>query len=261
MNNNKLTREQINLELDEDKTIIKDNLDYLIKNNYISIKKSSSLRYNYYEADYLEKVKPYLGKNLIKNIEEKYDEIVEPRHIELPSGVHTDTLYHVSTVLRDPRLTSKIGIYFADMLGDHVDFVLTTATANNIVLAHRTAQAIGGNAIKSIFAKSCDSKKSLKLYKGFKFNKGDNGIVVIDVIVTGYTVRLLTDLINKMEGNILGIGSIFDLSGGGTNFPPYTYKSIITDKVNIYDKDNCPQCKEGLIAFKPKIMPGDWNKW
>jgi orotate phosphoribosyltransferase len=260
MNNNKLTREQINLELDEDRVLIKDNLNYLIKRGYISIKKTNSLRYNYYEADYLERVRPYIGKNLVKNIQEKYNEIVESRHIELPSGLHTDKLYHVSTLLRDPRLISKIGIYLADILGDHVDFVLTTATANNIVLAHRTAQAIGGNA-KSIFAKSSESKKSLLLYNGFKFNKGDNGIIIVDVVVTGYTVKLLIDLIKRGGGNVLGIGSIFNLSGGGTNFPLYNYESIIVEESNIYDKDNCPSCKDGLTALKPKIMPGDWNKW
>lgn len=260
MKNDKLTFDQICVETEMDCATIKECLDYLMSITYLSCRDSPVTGFSYYEAEYLQEIKPLIGRNLVTSIEEMYDEIIEERHIELPSGVHTDTLYHVSSILKHPRLTRKIGIFFGDLLGYRADFVLTLESSNNIVLANRIAQAIGVNT-RSIFAKldrtKLDHSRNLYLPKGFNINEGDFGIIIVDVVVTGLTVNLLTDLVRKNGGVVVGICSIFDLSGGRNNFPLYNYRSLISKESHLYDSDSCPLCQRKVPIYKPKIFPGD----
>lgn len=254
----RLTFEQICFELDKDKEVINECMDYLLRRGFVIQRITRDFKYKYYEAEYLDKVRPYIGITLKDALKKKCDKIVESGHFQLPSGVHVDKLYHVSQLFEDPRLTKKIGIYFADLIGEDIDFVLTTETPNNIVLAHRIAQAIGQNT-RSIFSKLSGYERKLSLHDGFEIQKGENGLIVVDVVVTGLTVNLLIDLLKGAGGSPKCICSIFDLSGGRTYFPPFVYRSIIQEEINIYIED-CPLCEKNSVLFKPKVMPGDW-KW
>lgn len=257
---NSLTLEQICFELDEESEEIKNSIEYLLERGLIILKASSAYEYTSYEFAFRERLKPYVGISLETFIRNKYDKIIEKGHFELPSGVHTDTLYHVSKLLEEPRFTMKMGRYFADLLGDDIDFVLTIETPNNIILAHRVAQAIGSDT-RSIFAK-LDSQKSgeLVLHEGFKINQNERGLIVVDVVVTGLNAGMLINLLKKKNGSVRGICSIFDLSGGRIRFPPFTYRSLVRDEIKIYQPYECPLCKDTIPLFRPKIMPGDW-KW
>lgn len=253
-----LTFEQICFELDKDRVVINGCMDYLLRRGFVIQKITRDYKYEYYEAEYLDKVRPYIGVTIKNVIKKKYDEIVESGHFQLPSGVHVDKLYHVSQLFEDPRLTKKVGNYFADLIGENIDFVLTTETPNNILLAHRIAQAIGQDT-RSIFAKLSGYERKLSLHDGFKIQEDENGLIVVDVVVTGLTVNLLIELLKDEGGSLNGICSIFDLSGGIAYFPPFVYWSVIQEEIKIYRED-CPLCERNYVLFKPKIMPGDW-KW
>lgn len=254
-----LTYEQICFELDKKSQEIESSINYLLDKSFIIQMASKDYKYKSYKIKYRERILPYIGITIDHLVKEKYDKIIESGHFELPSGVHVDKLFHVSQLLKDSRLTRKIGSYFADLFGNNIDFVLSTETPNNIILAHRIAQSIGRDT-RVIFALLSGYEKKFILHDGFKIKKGENGLISIDVVTTGMITNLLIDLLMRNGINIRGICSIFDLSGGSTYFPPFIYRSMLQESISIYQKDNCQLCKDGLALFRPKIIPGDW-KW
>ena len=53
-------------------------------------------------------------------------------------------------------------------------------------------------------------------------------------------------------GIVAGVGSIVDRTGGEIDFG-VPYKSVISMKVEAWEPDNCPLCKEGKIEL---VKPG-----
>lgn len=77
-------------------------------------------------------------------------------------------------------------------------------------------------------------------------------LIVEDVVTTGGSVKEVMQIVKDFGGVIVGIGSIVDRTGGEIDFG-VTYKSVISMKVESWNPDECPICKEGKI---PLIKPG-----
>jgi len=257
--NKHLTFEQICTELDIKSSEVNNALQILIEKKFIHQAATKDYKYKYYEAGFIDQIRPFIGFTIEDLIKRNLKKNIEDGHFELPSGVHVNKLFHASHLIRQPRITKKIGVHIADLLGENVDFVISTETPNNIILAHRTAQAVSRKT-KSLFCRQSSFEKKFVLHERFNIDKNSNGLVVIDVVVTGYIVNKILDLLRRSGAGIRGICSIFDLSGGAVNFSPYIFRSISQDKIDIYQKGHCVLCQKDIKVYRPKILPGDW-KW
>ena len=73
-----------------------------------------------------------------------------------------------------------------------------------------------------------------------------------DVVTTGGSVREVLELVKAAGGDVVGIGSIVDRTGGKIDFG-VPFKAVISMEVESYEPSECPLCKEGKI---PVIKPG-----
>lgn len=254
----RITKEEIYSRLDQKSEDIDNALVFLLTTNYIKLNTTDQYGYAYYQAEYVRKIITYIGKTPKRVIESRIGDICENGHFELPSGVHIKKLYHISYLMKEPRLIQYLSAYFVDLLTNGVSFILTIETPNNIILAHRIAQLMGG--ARSIFAKLSKYGNQLELHEGFTIEKGETGIIAIDVVVSGLTVSLLLKLLGQKQGVLRGICSIINHTGNRSMFLPNNYQSLIYLNEPYYQKVNCPLCKLGEKPQKPDIMPGDW-KW
>ena len=93
-----------------------------------------------------------------------------------------------------------------------------------------------------------------KLRRDFKIKKGDNVLIVEDVITTGKSSKECSKLVSLNNANIVGYACIIDRSSGNSEI---NEKIISQVELNIptYHKDDLP--KE-LLAIKA-VKPGSRN--
>ena len=54
----------------------------------------------------------------------------------------------------------------------------------------------------------------MKLRRGFEIEKGENILIVEDVLTTGGSIKEVIDIVKENKGNIAGLGVVVDRSGG-----------------------------------------------
>ena len=69
-------------------------------------------------------------------------------------------------------------------------------------------------------------------------------------MTTGGSVREVIDVVRNAGGEVVGVGSIVDRTGGKIDFG-VPYASVISMEVTAYEKDECPMCKNGEPVVKP----------
>ncbi len=252
------TRYEIYLRLDRESEEIDSSIEYLLKKSLIKKDITPKKKFEFLIVNLIKAIIPFIGRSPKKELKKKENEIIDVGHYELSSGVHIKKLYNVFGLLKYPRLTRYIGSYIADFFSNSVDFILTIDTPSNIIISHRIAQRIG--RIKSIFAKYSYDKTKFVLHDGFTIEEGEYGLIFIDVVITGSTVKKLIELIKTHKAHVKGICSIFNLAGGSIYFPPHKYESLIHKNEDIFQKSNCPLCQKNESVYKTNIELGDW-KW
>ena len=102
----------------------------------------------------------------------------------------------------------------------------------------------------AVIAEREDGKMTLR--RGFTIEKGQRVLIVEDVVTTGGSVKEVMELVKEAGGEIVGIGSIVDRTGGKIDFG-VPYKSAFSMDITSYEADECPICKSGEI---PLVKPG-----
>ena len=132
---------------------------------------------------------------------------------------------------------------------DKIDTVLGPALGG-LIIGHETARALGK---KSIFTERKDGIMTLR--RGFCINKGEQVLIVEDVITTAKSTRETIEVVKGFGGEIAGIGCIVDRTKDETGLE---IKSLIQLDPEIYSPEECPMCKAGQSIEKPgsrtKIM-------
>ncbi len=90
----------------------------------------------------------------------------------------------------------------------------------------------------------------MELRRGFSVSKGDNVLVVEDVITTGLSTKEVISLIRSLGAEIAAVGCLIDRSGGKADLGVKT-ESLIRISAPTYEPAVCPLCKEGSKPVKP----------
>jgi orotate phosphoribosyltransferase len=101
---------------------------------------------------------------------------------------------------------------------------------------------------KTIFSERSDG--DMKLRRGFDIKKGEKILIIEDVLSTGGSIKEVIELINKYEGDLVGVGVIVDRSLTRV-FIHDNYFSVTTQKAQIFDKNNVPKDLINIPAIKP----------
>lgn len=176
----------------------------------------------------------------------KESEALLTGHFLLSSGKHSDKYIQCAKLLQYPEKAAEVCEIIKEKIdadGIKVDLVVGPAMGG-IIIAYELGRALG---VPAIFTERQDDVMTLR--RGFEIPKGANVLVVEDVVTTGKSSFETIKVIEDHGANCLGIACLADRTSGrdiGTKLYP-----AISLEINIYDKEDCPFCREGLELVKP----------
>ena len=166
-------------------------------------------------------------------------------HFVLTSGLHSDRYFQSAKVLQHPeiaaKLCSQIGEHFR---GKQIDAVIAPAVGG-IIVTHEVAKSLG---VRAIFSERQQGEMTLR--RGFEIKKGENLLVVEDVITTGGSVKEVIELVKTRDGNLAGAGCLVNRSGDKVDLGIELY-SLVQLTIQTFPPENCDFCKQGSQAVKP----------
>ena len=157
-------------------------------------------------------------------------------HFQMPSGFHSQTYIQTSLLLQHPHLAQKIAGALSEKFTKKAD-VMLALTPSDSVLAQEVARVRGARAI---FA-SKDENGEMILKHNFTIKPGEKVLIVDDVAVSGRKINRAIDLVNRLQGDVIGVGVIVDRSMG---YLPLTVplRALLSYPIQTFTAPQCPLC-------------------
>ena len=130
-------------------------------------------------------------------------------HFVLSSGLHSSKYIQCAKLLSFPFLANKICVSLANKIKKHykkIDLILAPAMGG-IIIGYEIGKILKK---ETIFCERVDGK--FKLRRGFHIKKGDNVLIIEDVITTGKSSMECAKLVKKAKAKLIGFASIIDRS-------------------------------------------------
>ncbi len=175
----------------------------------------------------------------------KEAEVLLEGHFLLTSGRHSDKYMQCAKIFQNAKYSEPLcAELVAQYKDDNVELVIGPAIGA-IQMSYEVGKQLG---VKNIFAERENGAMTLR--RGFTIEKGQRVLIVEDVVTTGGSVREVMDLVKECGGEIVGVGSIVDRTGGKIDFG-VPYRSAFSMDITSYEPDDCPICKSGIPLVKP----------
>jgi len=166
-------------------------------------------------------------------------------HFRLTSGLHSDTYLQSALVLQHPEHAAALGAALAAPFGGDGVQVVVAPAIGGILVAHEVARALGARAL---FTER--ENGAMRLRRGFAIAPGERCLVAEDVVTTGGSTREVMQVVAEAGGQVVGVASLIDRSGGAAAFP-VKRAALATIAVPTFRPEECPLCKTGSRAVKP----------
>lgn len=172
-------------------------------------------------------------------------------HFRLTSGLHSGEYLQCAKVLSWPAHAERLGRDLAaslqTLLGNQPVQSVVSPAIGGIVIGHEVARALGARAL---FTERDAGTNEMVLRRGFAVEPGETVVVVEDVITTGGSTREVVRTLQATGAKVLGAGSIIDRSEGAAEVG-VPRVALHTLKVQAFQPDDCPLCRQGLPVIKP----------
>ena len=156
-------------------------------------------------------------------------------HFLLSSGLHSPMYLQCAKVLQYPDIAEKLCGQLANNFKGKVNVVAAPAIGG-IIVGYEVARTLN---VRAIFAERVEGKMAFR--RGFELKRGENVLVVEDVITTGGSLKEVIQLVGKDECNVAGVGALVDRSGGKAEFE-MEKKALLTLEIRNYSQESCPLC-------------------
>lgn len=176
-------------------------------------------------------------------------------HFELSSGLHSRTYVQCALVLQYPRFAEKLGQGLAALLSDATIEVVVSPALGGLIIGQEVARALPepkhstGGGVPAIFTER-DASGFMTLRRGFLIKPDQHVLVVEDVWTTGGSTQETIQVVEEAGGRVVAVGALIDRSGGKIDFPVES-QALLDLPIESYEPDDCPQCREGSLAYKP----------
>jgi orotate phosphoribosyltransferase len=166
-------------------------------------------------------------------------------HFLLTSGLHSPVYWEKFRILQYPHHTTRLCQLIAEHYKDQNVEVVAGPTTGGIILAFEVARQLG---IRCIFAEKEDKIRIFR--RGLSLEQGDRVLIVDDVFTTGGSIREVIEAVNKLKGNIIGIGVLVDRTQQKIDFGIPLFSCLNVNTVT-YNPSECPLCASGIPLVKP----------
>jgi orotate phosphoribosyltransferase len=165
-------------------------------------------------------------------------------HFLLTSGLHSGGYVQCARLLQYPQHAEALGQWIAEGLRDRAVDVVVSPAIGGIIIGHEVARALG---VRALFGERQEGRMTLR--RGLELEAGER-VVVEDVTTTGGSVRDIIALVEARRGQVVGVGTILDRSGGRLDFgvPQYALAALAIEN---YAPESCPLCQQGSRPEKP----------
>jgi orotate phosphoribosyltransferase len=176
-------------------------------------------------------------------------------HFELSSGLHSDTYVQCALVLQYPRFAEKLGQALAELFSDARIHAVVSPALGGLIIGQEVARALPppkdtiGGGVPALFVER-DGSGTLTLRRGFTLKPDEHVLVVEDVWTTGGSTEEAIQVVQEAGGRVVAAGALIDRSGGRIEFPVES-NALIQLKIDSYEADDCPLCRQGSLASKP----------
>lgn len=167
-------------------------------------------------------------------------------HFLLNSGLYSPVYWEKFRILQYAGYTEK----FCQMIAGHFRHdrvqVVAGPTTGGIILAYEVGRQLG---VRGIFAEKEEGGERA-FRRGFHIVPGERVLIVDDVLTSGKSVREVIAAVNKLKGDIIGIGVLVfraerELDLGYPFFCCYRSPEVA------YQPEKCPLCAQGIPLVKP----------
>ncbi|MDK2798612.1 MAG: orotate phosphoribosyltransferase [Clostridiales bacterium] len=166
-------------------------------------------------------------------------------HFLLTSGRHSSKYLQCAKIFQHTKYSEELCKALAEKFKDeNVDVVIGPAIGA-ILISYEVSRWL---RVKNIFAERENGVMTLR--RNFTIEKGQNVLVVEDVVTTGGSVKEVMKVVEDLGGKVIGVGAIVDRTGGKINFGT-KFESVISLNVESYEPDQCLLCKQGIPVVKP----------
>jgi orotate phosphoribosyltransferase len=176
-------------------------------------------------------------------------------HFELSSGLHSDTYVQCALVLQYPRFAEKLGQALAALFSDARIDVVVSPALGGVVIGQEVARALPspkdtlGGGVPAIFVER-DGSGTLTLRRGFTLKPDQHVLVIEDVWTTGGSTDETIRVVQEAGGRVIAAGALINRSGGTIDFP-VEWNALLDLKIDNYEPEDCPLCRQGSAAVKP----------
>lgn len=167
-------------------------------------------------------------------------------HFKLTSGLHSPQYFQCAKVLQYPKHTEMLCGLIADYYKDKFIDVVISPALGGIVVGQEVGRQLTS---RTIFAERQDGVMQIR--RGFEIKQGENVLICEDVVTTGGSTKEVIDIVHSNGGNVIGISSIVDRSGGTVKFDVPHQFSVLKMDVITYNPNDCPLCKQNIPILKP----------
>jgi len=162
-------------------------------------------------------------------------------HFQLSSGKHSGLYVEKFRLLERPPQTDALSRMIADWAKALRPDLVAGPTTGGLLISYEVARHLG---LRSIFAEK-DEGGGRSFQRGFTIAPGERVVVVDDVLTTGGSIRDVVDAVRALGGEVVGVATIIDRSGGKVDFGVPYYACLSLD-LPAYDPDSCPLCGQGV---------------
>jgi len=167
-------------------------------------------------------------------------------HFILRSGLHSRQFFQCAMALQQMPIVEKLGGALAAKVRSLGAVTVVSPAMGGLVIGQEVARQLGA---RFIFVEKEDGK--LVLRRGFKIAKGEEILVVEDVVTKGGRVQETMDIVRAYGGIVLGVAMVVDRSVGNVPIDAPMF-SLLRLQVEAFEADKLPPD----LANSPAVKPG-----
>lgn len=167
-------------------------------------------------------------------------------HFQLSSGRHSNAYVQCAQILQFPWFLDRCCDALAGIFKDvEVDLIIAPAMGG-VLISNGVGRALQKRAL---FTERENGEMILR--RNFQINPGEKVLVVEDVVTTGKSVKEVIAVVHELGGNVVGVGSFIDRSGGENVFGEIDFRALIQLDLETHLPEACPMCQAGDPVTKP----------